>query len=192
MKSRAKKTALSSGRVAALVRKLATAIARRNRGEKSLCLVGIKRRGVPLAHRLAPTLEKLLKVRVPVGAIDITLYRDDLQMVAETPIVRGTEIDFDINGKVVLLVDDVAFTGRTVRAALTELLDFGRPKCIQLAVLVDRGHRELPIEPTFAGKVLKTERDDLVDICLIETDGKDGIYVAKRGARSKRAKRGCR
>ncbi len=187
-----KRARVGAGQLATLVRKLARDIARHNKGEKGLCLVGIKRRGVPLAHRLAPLIEDLARTRVPVGAIDITLYRDDLQMVAETPIVRGSEIDFDINGKVLVLVDDVAFTGRTVRAALTELLDFGRPKCIQLAVLVDRGHRELPIEPTFAGLVIRTDRDDLVDVCLIETDGKEGVFVARHGARGKRARRGCR
>ena len=185
--------------VTALVTKLASQIVRHNRGVKDLALVGIKRRGVPLAERLAARLSVGNNSRrkrgqspgargravqspfspIPVGAIDITLYRDDLQLVAETPIVRGSEIGFDINGKTLVLVDDVIFTGRTIRAALSELRDFGRPKAIQLAVLVDRGHRELPIQPDFAAKVIKTERSDLVDIFLKETDGRDEIVVTR-------------
>lgn len=166
--------------VAALVEKLAVAIAERNQGVEQLVLIGIKRRGAPLAQRLAKLLGKRYKAEVPVGAIDITLYRDDLQLVAEAPIVRGSEIGFDINGKVLVLVDDVVYTGRTVRAALTELLDFGRPKAIQLAVLIDRGHRELPIEPTFVGDTIETKAGDLVDICLTETDDREGVFLTKR------------
>ena len=166
--------------VTALVAKLAVAIARHNRGVNELALVGIKRRGVPLAERSAARLNAGRKPRILVGAIDITLYRDDLQMVAETPIVRGSEIGLDINGKTLVLVDDVVFTGRTIRAALSELLDFGRPKGIQLAVLVDRGHRELPIQPDFAAKVIKTQRSDLVDIFLKETDGRDEITLTRK------------
>jgi pyrimidine operon attenuation protein/uracil phosphoribosyltransferase len=195
--------------VGALVAKLATLISRHNRGVKDLALVGIKRRGVPLAERLAarlPARDTSLRRRgqspgarglavqspssaIPVGAIDITLYRDDLQMVSETPIVRGSEISFDINGKTLVLVDDVVFTGRTIRAALSELLDFGRPKAVQLAVLVDRGHRELPIQPDFVAKVIRTERSDLVDIFLKETDGRDEIVVTRSGRRQKAEER---
>lgn len=165
--------------VSVLVSKLSSQISRHNRGVDDLALVGIKRRGVPLAERLAAWLNAGGKTQVRIGAIDITLYRDDLQMVAETPIVRGTEISFDINGKTLVLVDDVIFTGRTIRAALSELLDFGRPKAIQLAVLVDRGHRELPIQPDFAAKVIKTDKADLVDIFLKEADGRDEIVLTK-------------
>ena len=163
-----------------LIAKLAAQIIRRNRGDKELALVGIKRRGVPLAKRLARRLDAGRKSKTPVGAIDITLYRDDLQMVAEAPIVRGSEIGFDIHGKTLVLVDDVVFTGRTIRAALSELLDYGRPRAIQLAVLVDRGHRELPIQPDFAAKVVRTERSDLVDIRLKETDGRDEITLTRK------------
>jgi len=163
-----------------LVSQLASDISRRNRGVKNLVFVGIKRRGVPLANRLAKELSLNQKYRIPVGAIDITLYRDDLQLVAETPICGGSEIDFDINGRIIVLVDDLIYTGRTVRAALTELLDFGRPKSIQLAVLVDRGHRELPIEPNFVGRTIKTRHDDLVDIYLVEEDGTDGVFLTRR------------
>jgi pyrimidine operon attenuation protein/uracil phosphoribosyltransferase len=163
-----------------LVAKLALQISRHNRGVNDLVLVGIKRRGVPLAERIARRLSSVRKPKVLVGAIDITLYRDDLQMVAETPIVRGSEIGFDINGKTLVLVDDVVFTGRTIRAALSELLDFGRPRAIQLAVLVDRGHRELPIQPDFAARVIRTQRSDLVDIFLKETDGRDEIALTRK------------
>jgi pyrimidine operon attenuation protein/uracil phosphoribosyltransferase len=164
-----------------LVARLATQISRHNSGVKDLALVGIKRRGVPLAERIAARLNSGRKPKVPVGAIDITLYRDDLQMVSETPIVRGTEINFDINGKTLVLVDDVIFTGRTIRAALSALLDFGRPRAIQLAVLVDRGHRELPIQPDFAGKTVATSRSDLVDIFFKETDGRDEVVLTRTG-----------
>ena len=169
--------------VQALVNRLAVKINTCNRGVKDLALVGIKRRGVPLAQRIAARLNKTRKAKVPVGAIDITLYRDDLQMVAETPIVRGTKIDFDINGKTLVLVDDVVFTGRTIRAALSELLDFGRPRAIQLAALIDRGHRELPIQPDFTGRAVKTSRSDLVDICFTETDGRDEVVLTRRPER---------
>jgi pyrimidine operon attenuation protein/uracil phosphoribosyltransferase len=165
--------------VHSLVARLASQIKLHNSGVKDLALVGIKRRGVPLAGRLAARLNSGRKAKVPVGAIDITLYRDDLQMVSETPIVRGSEINFDINGKTLVLVDDVVFTGRTIRAALSELSDFGRPRAIQLAVLVDRGHRELPIQPDFAAKVIKTQRSDIVDIFLKETDGRDEIVLTR-------------
>jgi len=164
--------------VAQLITRLAGTIRRANKDTKDVAFVGIKRRGVPLARRIAARLSGT--VRIPVGAIDITLYRDDLKMVAETPIVRGSEIDFDINGRTLVLVDDVIFTGRTIRAALTELLDFGRPRCIQLAVLIDRGHRELPIQPDFTGRAIRTRREDLVDIYFKETDGRDGVFLTRK------------
>jgi pyrimidine operon attenuation protein/uracil phosphoribosyltransferase len=164
--------------VAQLITGLAGAIRRANKDTKDIAFVGIKRRGVPLARRIAAKLSRTS--RIPVGAIDITLYRDDLKMVAETPIVRGSEIDFDINGRTLVLVDDVIFTGRTIRAALTELLDFGRPRRIQLAVLIDRGHRELPIQPDFAGRAIRTRREDLVDIYFKETDDRDGVLLTRK------------
>jgi len=175
-----KRRVVSEKEVAALVARLATAIAGRGRGTRDLVLIGIKRRGVPLARRIARAIQGKRRPAVPVGAIDITLYRDDLQLVAETPIVRGSEIDFDINGKRVVLVDDVIYTGRTVRAALTELLDFGRPKRIELAVLIDRGHRELPVEPNYVGRRIDTRPGDLVDICLAEQDDCDGVFITRR------------
>ena len=175
-----KRPTVSAPEVKTLIARLAREIDRRNRGVGDLALVGIKRRGVPLARRLAALISNKRGTDVPVGAMDITLYRDDLQLVAETPIVRGSEIGFDLNDRIVVLVDDVIFTGRTVRAAMSELLDFGRPQAIQLAVLVDRGHRELPIQPDFVGRKVSTRPQDLVDICLAEEDGRDGVFVTRR------------
>jgi pyrimidine operon attenuation protein/uracil phosphoribosyltransferase len=156
---------------------LANKIVERNRGAKDLAMIGIKRRGISLAQRLAKEIERIEQRKIPLGALDITLYRDDLQLVADKPIVRGSEIDFDLNGKVIILVDDVLFTGRTIRAALTELLDYGRPQSIQLAVLIDRGHRELPVCADYCGKAIATERDDIVDILVKEEDGEDSVWV---------------
>ncbi|MCL6465264.1 MAG: bifunctional pyr operon transcriptional regulator/uracil phosphoribosyltransferase PyrR [candidate division WOR-3 bacterium] len=170
-----KRRLLSAAEIGALVRNLTAAVARSNKDQGDLLLVGIQRRGVPLAQRIAVGLGN-----VPVGSIDITLYRDDLQLVAETPIVRGSNIEFDINDKTVVLVDDVIFTGRTVRAALTELLDFGRPRAVQLLVLIDRGHRELPIQPDFVGRKIETRRDDIVDIYLKEVDGHDEVVLIRK------------
>ncbi len=166
--------------VARLIDRLVCSVARDYRGVRELALVGIKRRGVPLARRMAVCLSRGRRTPVPVGAIDITLYRDDLKLVAETPIVRGSEIGFDLNGRTIILVDDVIFTGRTIRAALTELLDFGRPRAVRLAVLVDRGLRELPIQPDYVGRVLRTGPRDLVDIYLSETDGREGVYLTRK------------
>ncbi|NPV14208.1 bifunctional pyr operon transcriptional regulator/uracil phosphoribosyltransferase PyrR [candidate division WOR-3 bacterium] len=170
-----KRRILSAGEIGTLIRSLTAEVARSNQDRGDLLLVGIQRRGVPLAQRIAVGLGG-----VPVGSIDITLYRDDLQLVAETPIVRGSNIEFDINDKTVVLVDDVIFTGRTVRAALTELLDFGRPRAVQLLVLIDRGHRELPIQPDFVGRRIETRRDDIVDIYLKETDGRDEVVLIRK------------
>lgn len=163
---------LSADEVEKIITRLTSEVAERNPDIKTLAFIGIQRRGVPLAQRIAKGLNGL-----PVGSIDITLYRDDLQLIAETPVVRGSNIGFDLNDRTLVLVDDVIFTGRTVRAALTEILDFGRPKQIQLLVFIDRGHRELPIQPDFVGRVIKTKRDDIVDIYLKEIDGKDEVVL---------------
>ncbi len=169
---------MSSVEIKKALNQIAAEIKRKNRKIEDLVFIGIKRRGTTLAQRLAKIITKT-KGSIPVGAIDITLYRDDLQLIAETPIVRGSEISFDINEKIVILVDDVLFTGRTVRAALTEILDFGRPRAIQLAVLVDRGHRELPIAADYIGKRIKTAKKDLVDILVQEENGKEGVFVSQ-------------
>jgi pyrimidine operon attenuation protein/uracil phosphoribosyltransferase len=140
-------------------------------------LVGVRSRGVPLAQRLALLLEQASGTRVPVGALDITLYRDDVHTLAAQPILKATEIPFSIDGRTVLLTDDVLFTGRTVRAALDELIDFGRPARIELAVLVDRGHRELPIRADYVGLSVSTARAEVVQVRLLEQDGEDRVAL---------------
>lgn len=161
------------------VTRIAHEIVERSQGTKDLVLVGIRRRGLPLARRIAALIESFEGTKIPTGAMDITLYRDDLQLltVSQQPIVRPTEIPFDIDGKVVVLVDDVLYTGRTVRAALNEIVDFGRPQAIQLAVLVDRGHRELPIRADFVGKNVPTARREAVQVKLAEEDGIDSVVI---------------
>jgi pyrimidine operon attenuation protein/uracil phosphoribosyltransferase len=157
-------------------------IVEKQSGTAGLTLVGIQRRGVPLAQRIADAIEEREHVRPPVGALDITFYRDDLSLVAQQPIVKGTDLPFDINGATVVLVDDVLFTGRTIRAAMDALVDFGRPRAIRLAVLIDRGHRELPIRPDHVGKNVPTSREEVVKVRLVETDGEDGVDIERVGA----------
>ncbi len=163
----------------ALVR-IAHEIIEKNKGIKSLGLVGIKRRGDFIARRIAERIREDEGIKVPIGALDITLYRDDLQLVSETPIIEGTDIHFNINKRLIILVDDVLFSGRTIRAAIEEILDFGRPKAIQLAVLIDRGHRELPIQADFVGKKVPTARDEIIDVNVRELDGKDNVVLHAR------------
>ncbi len=167
--------------IARTVTRLAHEIAERSRGEP--CLVGIRTRGAVLARRLQGILESIERRPVPLGILDITLYRDDVGAAAARPVVRETEIPFDIQGRDIVLVDDVLFTGRTVRAALDALVDFGRPARIQLAVLVDRGHRELPIRADYVGKNIPTAKDADVRVVLEESDGRpDEVRVAAGGA----------
>ena len=160
--------------------RIAHEILERNKGAEGLALVGVHTRGIPLAARLAEKLRELEGVEVPLGRLDITLYRDDLSEIAVQPIIRETQIDFDMQPRRIILVDDVLYTGRTVRAALDALLDLGRPQSIQLAVLVDRGHRELPIRADYVGKNLPTARSELVKVKLEETDGLDAVELWER------------
>jgi pyrimidine operon attenuation protein/uracil phosphoribosyltransferase len=162
----------------ALVR-IAHEIGERNGGLADVILVGIRRRGVPLAERIAAAIADFEGLQVPVGQLDITLYRDDLRMRGPAPLVRKTSIEQDLTGKVVVLVDDVLYTGRTVRAALDAVADLGRPACIQLAVLIDRGHRELPIRADFVGKNVPTSRVERVAVRLREIDGADEVVIAR-------------
>jgi len=159
-------------------------IVERQAGTEGLVLVGIQRRGVPLAARLAAAIEEHEGAGLPVGALDITFYRDDLSLVAQQPIVKGTDIPVDLNDRTVILVDDVLYTGRTIRAAMDALVDFGRPRAIRLAVLVDRGHRELPIRADHVGKNVPTSRDELVKVHLGETDGEDAVRIERREGRA--------
>ncbi|MDN5347342.1 MAG: pyrimidine operon attenuation protein / uracil phosphoribosyltransferase [Clostridia bacterium] len=156
--------------------RIAHEILERNKGTDKLVLVGVRRRGVPLAQRLQSFIEQIEGVKVPLGSLDITLYRDDLS--ADTkPALSRTDIPFDLNGKRVVLVDDVLFTGRTVRAALDALIDLGRPECIQLAVVIDRGHRELPIRADYVGKNVPTSRREEIGVELKEVDGIDRVVI---------------
>jgi len=160
--------------------RIAAQIVERHATPAELVLVGIRSRGVPLAARLAARLREACGATPPVGALDITLYRDDLTAVASQPLVRGTAIPVAVDGRVVVLVDDVLFTGRTVRAALDELIDFGRPARIELAVLIDRGHRELPIQADYVGESLVTAPEESVQVLLAEQDGEDRVVLLGR------------
>ncbi|MFA4884675.1 MAG: bifunctional pyr operon transcriptional regulator/uracil phosphoribosyltransferase PyrR [Desulfotomaculaceae bacterium] len=157
--------------------RIAHEIIERNNGTDNLTLVGIRRRGVPLAERLAERIRDFEGRMVPVGTLDITLYRDDLTTLAYQPLVRSTEIPFPVSGKTVVLVDDVIFTGRTIRAALDALIDLGRPRVIQLAVLIDRGHRELPIRADYVGKNVPTSGKEEVSVRLLEIDGEERVVI---------------
>ena len=161
------------------IMRIAHEIIERNKGGLGLCVVGIRNRGVYLARRIAACIQQIEGRDVLTGALDITLYRDDLALASGQPLVRKTEIDFDIQDKNLVLVDDVLYTGRTIRAALDALIDFGRPKSIQLAVLVDRGHRELPIRADFVGKNIPTSKKESVEVHLQESDGRDEVLIVK-------------
>ena len=177
MRKLRKAVVMDTSQLRRTITRIAHEIVERNGGTGDIILVGIRNRGVPLAERIARAIESFEGTSVPVGALDITLYRDDIQMISPNPVVGKTEINEDISDRVVVLVDDVLFTGRTVRAALDELTDFGRPKSIQLAVLVDRGHREYPIRADFVGKNVPTSSNETVVVLLSESDGEEQIVL---------------
>jgi pyrimidine operon attenuation protein/uracil phosphoribosyltransferase len=170
---------LDADRISRALTRIAHEILERNHGVDELALIGIRTRGVPLARRLAQTIREVSHHDIPTGALDITLYRDDLMRaaVAAQPVVRKTEIPFSIDDKRILLVDDVLYTGRTIRAALDALIEFGRPKTIQLVVLVDRGHRELPIKADYVGKNVPTALTQSIQVRLQEIDGRDEVEI---------------
>jgi pyrimidine operon attenuation protein/uracil phosphoribosyltransferase len=174
---------MDADRIDRSLTRIAHEIVERNRAIENLALVGIRERGVHLAGRLAARLASITGHQVPTGALDITLYRDDLMRnpVGPQPLVRSTDIPFDLDDRTILLVDDVLFTGRTIRAALDALIDFGRPRAIQLAVLVDRGHRELPIKADYVGKNVPTSRRESVQVRLSEVDGHDDVLIETTG-----------
>jgi pyrimidine operon attenuation protein/uracil phosphoribosyltransferase len=159
------------------IHRIAHEIIEQNKGLEKIRLVGIRSRGVPLAHRLSNYLKLIENQEIPVGILDITLYRDDLSTISHQPVIKGSSLDFDIEDAIVVLVDDVLFTGRTVRAAIDALLDFGRPKHIQLAVLVDRGHRELPIKADYVGKNVPTSKEEIIKVEFEETDEQDSVKI---------------
>jgi len=178
MKEKAK--LLDKDAIARILMRIAHEILEKNKGTQNLCLVGIRNRGAYLAKRLGDCIEAIDKASVPVGVLDITLYRDDLTLIAQQPLVHKTEIGFDITDKNIVLVDDVFYTGRTVRAALDALVDLGRPKSIQLAVLVDRGHRELPVRADYVGKNVPTAQKETVEVRLTEVDGCDEVVIIEK------------
>jgi pyrimidine operon attenuation protein/uracil phosphoribosyltransferase len=173
---------MDAARLSRTLSRMAHEILERHPELRGTVLVGVRTRGVPLARRLAALIRDASGVEPPVGALDITLYRDDLTTVGPQPVLKGTDIPTSIDGRTVVLVDDVLYTGRTVRAALDELIDFGRPSRIELAVLVDRGHRELPIHADYAGRTLTTTREEIVQVQLQEEDGEDRVVLLERGA----------
>ena len=162
------------------VTRISHEILEKNKRAEDLVIVGIRNRGEHLGQRVVASIEKIIGKKVPFGILDITLYRDDLTEVAEQPILKETRINFDITGKKIVLVDDVLFTGRTIRCAMDQLIDFGRPAVIQLAVLIDRGHRELPIRPDYVGKNVPTSLNEVIEVKLKEYDGVDEVVIMEK------------
>jgi len=175
-----KKQLLSPEEIDRTLQRLAHEIVEKSGGTARLALIGVRRRGVPLAQRLAKSIRGFTGVDVPVGTLDITLYRDDLSTVAPQPVVQSNDIPFPVDGRDLLLVDDVLYTGRTVRAAMNGLFDLGRPKSVRLCVLIDRGHRELPVEATFIGRNVQTSDTEIIEVRLKEVDGEERVMLVDR------------
>ena len=163
--------------IARAITRISHEIIEKNKGVEDVILIGVKTRGVPIANRIATRIEQIEGHKVATGEMDITLYRDELKEIQEEPVINSTNIGTDINDKIVVLVDDVLYTGRTVRSALNALMDIGRPKSIQLAVLVDRGHRELPIRADYVGKNVPTSKQEIISVELLEVDGNDSVKI---------------
>lgn len=180
MIGREKAKIMDKGAMERAITRIAHEALEKNKSAEQLAIIGIKNKGAYIGRRLADKIEMISGKILPVGALDITLYRDDLTRIAEQPIVRATEIDFNIDGKKLILADDVLFTGRTIRCALDALIDFGRPSGIQLAVLVDRGHRELPIMADYVGKNVPTSLKEVIEVRLAETDGMDEVIICEK------------
>ena len=179
LKLREKGRLMSASEIERTLVRLAHEIVEKNEGAANLGLVGIKRRGVPLAQRLAKMIEKIEKQPVDVGTLDISFYRDDLSTSDVRPTVVKGDLGFDVNGRDIILMDDVLYTGRTIRAALDALFDHGRPKSVQLLVLIDRGHRELPIQATFTGRMVPTSRREIIEVKLNEVDGQEQVLLVE-------------
>jgi pyrimidine operon attenuation protein/uracil phosphoribosyltransferase len=176
-----KTTILDAKQMARIIRRMAGEIVERRHDELAdILLVGIRTRGVPLAEKIAAEIERMEGLKVPVGVLDITLYRDDLSTVGPQPQVKGTSLPRPIESAVVVLCDDVLYTGRTVRAALDELIDFGRPRVVQLAVLIDRGHRELPIQADYVGKKVPTSQSEIIEVSFLSTDETEQVRILER------------
>jgi len=162
------------------MRRMALEIVEKNKGLEDVCLVGIRSRGVPMANRMASFLSDIENHEVPVGILDITLYRDDLSLVADKPVMNDSDIPFEVKNKKIILIDDVLYTGRTVRAAIDGLLDFGRPKEIQLCVLIDRGHHEMPVTSDFVGRFVPTSSEEIIKVSFIDTDDDEKVRIMVR------------
>lgn len=180
METRVKSRMMDAAALGRALMRITHEILEKNNGTERLCLVGIRTRGVPLAERIAANIEQIEGVKIPVGSLDITLYRDDLSSSDDMPVVHGSDIPFAVEGMRVILVDDVLFTGRTVRAAIEALFRLGRPDAIRLAVIVDRGHRELPIRADYVGKNVPTSLSELISVKTAETDGEDAADLCER------------
>jgi pyrimidine operon attenuation protein / uracil phosphoribosyltransferase len=177
-----KRQLLSAEEISRTLQRLAHEIVEKSGGTQELALIGVRRRGVPLSQRLARIMKDSARVEVPVGTLDITLYRDDLSTVAHQPVVQSTEIEFQVDDRDIVLVDDVLYTGRTVRAAMNGLFDLGRPRRIRLCVLIDRGHRELPVEASFVGRHVQTSDTEIVECRLQEVDNEERVMLVDRVA----------
>ena len=175
-----KKRLLDGPRMNRAIRRMSIEVVEKNRGLQDLMIVGIRSRGVPIGERMAREIEQMEGEPVPFGILDITLYRDDLTTIAPQPVVKPTKLPEPIDDKNIVLVDDVLFTGRTIRAALDALIDFGRPRRVTLAVLIDRGHRELPIHADVVGKMVPTDADEVIKVKLVETDDEDEVLIMER------------
>lgn len=180
MEGKAKSVIMDKDGIRRAISRISHEILEKNKGTDNLVLIGIRTRGVPLAERIQQRILEFENVKLPLGLLDITLYRDDLSTIDVQPVLHETKVPFSIEGKIVILVDDVLFTGRTARAALDALIDLGRPQKIQLAVLIDRGHRELPIRADYVGKNVPTSRKEIVSVCLGETDGRDEVLLLEK------------
>lgn len=175
-----KRQLMSAAEIERTLQRLAHEIFEKSGGARDLAFVGVRRRGVPLSQRLAKLIRDFAHLDVPVGTLDITLYRDDLSTVGPHPIVQSTNIDFPVDDRDLVVVDDVLYTGRTIRAAMNGLFDLGRPRRIRLCVLIDRGHRELPVEATFVGKTIQTSDSEIVEVRLRELDGEERVLLTDR------------
>lgn len=171
---------MSATEIDRTLQRLAHEIVERSGGTQNLGLIGIRRRGVPLALRIAGAMREIDRVEVPVGTLDITLYRDDLSTVATQPVLQSSEIPFSVDDKNIILVDDVLYTGRTVRAAMNAMFDLGRPRSVRLCVLIDRGHRELPIEATYVGRMVQTSAREIIEVRLREVDNEERVMLVER------------
>jgi len=159
------------------MKRMAYEIVEFNKGLDDVYLIGIRSRGVPMAERLSTYIKEFENIDVPVGILDISLYRDDLSLIAEKPVLNGSDIDFDVNDKKVILIDDVLYTGRTVRSAIAAILDFGRPRQIQLCVLVDRGHHEMPVKADFTGRYIPTSSEEIIKVSFVDTDDDEKVRI---------------